>query len=402
MLLLGPGVKQGQIATQPHTFEDIGLTVGWLMGVEMPYATAMVMTDMLEGDPEILQRSGPHALHSSGELLAYQQFRNDFGNRSEVVVDGTVFTNPSAIHVEQPKVLRTATTDYACWREVTVATEDEYWNWLPVCKYREGGGAWTSFGGSVTELVWPYWDPAMAADSGGQLYLAMSGNETGNAQTATGVYLARWTKARGWEGADDYVGGAFFPIHPSVVVDDSYAWVAWSAGVTEAEGRDTRHVDVYRVTWPPGGTQTWHHSLASAYSDASGRSFSRIDSAALTERDGVIHLAYLAYNDDGNFLVGTSLQEPDGEWSEPRSMDTTGKVMVHVRPQWSDDGWLYWARLGESGDAEVCRADADTMTDDQCESTGFPYIESVTPATFGAWATVSRGAMQWELAQIDF
>jgi hypothetical protein len=402
MLLLGPGVKQDHIATQPYTFEDIGLTVGWLMGVEMPYATAMVMSDMLEGDPEIPQRSGPHALHNSGDLLAYQLFRDDFSSRSEVVVDGTVFANTDAIHVEQPKVLSTDEVSYACWREVTVATDDEYWNWVPVCHYREGDGEWISFGGAVTDLVWPYFDPAMTADPGGQLYMAFSGNETGNAQSDTGVYLARWTKARGWEGAEEFVGGAFFPIHPTVVVDADYAWVAWSAGKSDPEGRDTRHVDVYRVSWPAGENQAWHHSFESEYSDASGRSFTRIDSAALSQQDGTLHLAYLAYNDDGNFLVGTSLQEPDGTWAEPRSMDTTGEVMVHVRPQWSTDGWLYWGRLGSDGDAEVCRAHTSAITDDQCESTGAPYLESVAPTEGGAWATVSHGAMQWELSTVTF
>ncbi len=402
MLLIGPGIKQGHVATQPYVFEDIGLTVAWLMGVEMPYATAMVMSDMIEGDPAIPQRSGPHALHSSGELMAYHQWRDDFTSRSEVVVDGTVFSNPEAIHVEQPKVLRTESADYACWREVTVATDEEYWNWQPVCKYREGDGEWTGFGGAVAELVWPYFDPALASDPGGRLYMAFSGNETGNAQSESGVYLARWTQSRGWEGGDTMVGGDYFPIHPSVVVDDEYAWVAWSAGKTEPEGRDTRHVDVYRVTWPASGSQTWDHSFESAYEDASGRSFTRIDSAALSMQDGALYLAYLAYNDDGNFLVGSSLQDLDGSWADPRSMDTTGDVFVHVRPQWSDDGWLYWARLGSDGKAEVCRAHATAMTDDQCETTGQPYLESIAPSADGAKATVSDGQMQWELVEVSF
>ncbi len=403
LMLLGPGVRQGVVVDGPYTLEDVGSTVAWLMGIQMPFATGMVMSEMLEGEPDIPQRSGPAALHASGELLAYQQWRDDLGSRSEVVVDGTVFDNASAIHVEQPKVLQAGDWSYACWREVTVATDEDFWNWLPVCKYRQGTGAWTGFAEPMAELVWPFWDPALAADASGDLYMAWSGNINGNAQASTGVYLARWSLDQGWQGGDSYLSGFFFPVHPTLAVDDDgAAWVAWSAGSSDGKGRYTRHVEVFRVDWPSGGEQSWEVSFASTYSDASGHSYERIDDAALTIVDGDIHLAYLAVNTDGTHLLSTSLAGGEGSWSSVHASDDTGRVFIHVRPTWSSDGWLYWGRMGSDNLPEVCRAHASAMTDESCSSVGAPYIESLTPYGAGVQVTTSSGDKQWTLTQVDF
>ncbi len=403
LMLLGPHVRQDVVAEGPFVIEDVGTTVSWLMGIEMPFATGMVMTEMLVDQPTVSQRAGPHALHTSGDLLAYQQWRNDFASRSEVVIDGTVFENDSAIHVEQPKVARGDEADFACWREVTVDTEDEYWNWAAVCKVREAEGDWTALGEPPADFVWPYWDPAMDTDSGGRLFLAWSGNETGNAQSDTGVYLARWSESRGWEGGDSWVGGAFFPVHPSLAIDDDGdAWVAWSAGTSDGQGRYTRHVDVYEVSWPASGEQTWDLSFTSEYSDASGNSYGRIDDASLTIQDGSVYMVFLGISEEGTNLLSTSLPGMSGSWSSVHATDGSGDVFVHVRPQWSDDGWLYWGRLGADGDSEVCRVHATAMTDATCETTGAPYMESLAPSANGAWVTTSNGAMQWKLTEVAF
>jgi hypothetical protein len=403
MMLLGPGVRRGAEVEGPYVLEDVGATVGWLMGIQMPYATGLVMTEMLEGSPDIPQRSGPHALHSSGDLQAYQQFRDEAASRSEIVLDGTTFTNPEAIHVEQPKVLRTATADYACWREVTVGTDEAFWNWLPVCKQRQHGGDWEGLGAAPAALVWPYWDPALAADAGGRLHLAWSANVTGNAQASTGVYLARWTAAHGWEGGDSYVDGSFFPVHPSLVIDEEgAAWVAWSAGSSDGQGRYTRHVEVHKVTWPVDGEQSWELSLSTGYSDAQGRSYERVDDANLSLVDGDLHLAYFAVSGEGTNLLSTKLVGGEGDWSSVHASDDSGRVFIHVRPQWSGDGWLYWARLGSHGEAEVCRVHASAMTDAQCQGSGSPYLESLAPSGDGVLLTTSGGDRQWSLVQLDF
>jgi len=403
LMLLGPGVRQGVEVTGPYTLEDVGSTVAWLMGIRMPFATGLVMTEMLEGEPDIPQRSGPHAVHSDGDLLAYHRWRDDESSRSEVVVDGTVFENTQAIHVERPKVLDADSADYACWREVTVATDEDFWNWQAICKIREDGGDWQSMGEPMAELVWPYWDPALAVDTSGNLHMAWSGNTSGNAQAGTGVYLARWNAETGWEGGDTYTGDAYFPVHPGLAMDDEgTAWVAWSAGSSDGQGRYSRHVDVYEVSWPQGEDQVWEHSFASGYVDASGSHYERIDDAALTILGGDIHLAYHAVNGDGTHLLSTSLTGGEGSWSSVHATDDSGNVFIHVRPIWSGDGWLYWGRLGGDGDAEVCRAHASSMTDEACTSTRAAYIESLTPYGDGVQVTTSSGDKQWSLTQVDF
>ncbi len=403
LMMLGPGVRQGVVTEGPYVLEDVGATMAWLMGIHAPFSTGMIMTEMLEGEPTIPQRSGPQAIHSSGDLVAYQQFRDDLASRSEIVLDGEVFANTEAIHVEQPKVLAVGETDFACWREVTVGTDEDYWNWLPVCKLRSDGGAWEDLGTPLADLVWPYWDPAMAADGSGRLHLAWSGNLNGNAQAGTGVYLARWTSAMGWEGGEDYEGGAYFPVWPSLVIDDDGAsWVAWSAGSSDGQGRYTRHVDVYRVSWPAGGDQSWDLSFTSPDDDAEGRDYERIEAPALSIVDGDIHLAYVAMNEDGSNLVYASLAGGAGSWSSVHAADDSGDVYLHVRPRWSDDGQLYWGRLGSDGNAEVCRVGTDDMTDPSCVTTGVRWIESLAPVDGGVQVTTSSGDRQWTISQIDF
>ena len=403
LMLLGPGVRQGVEVDGPYTLEDVGATVAWLMGIHMPYATGMVMTEMLEGEPVIPQRSGAHAVHSDGGLLAYQSWRDDASSRSEIVVDGTTFGNTAAIHVEQPKVLAADDADYACWREVTVATEEDFWNWQAVCKIRQDGGDWESMGDPVADLVWPFWDPALAVDTSGSLHMAWSGNINGNAQAGTGVYLARWSAEGGWEGGDDYTGDAYFPVHPGLALDDDGdAWVAWSAGSSDGQGRYTRHVDVYKVSWPQDEDQVWEHSFASTNSDASGTTYERIDDAALAIIDGDVHVAYHAVNGSGTHLLSTSLAGGEGSWSSVHASDDSGNVYMHVRPTWSDDGWLYWGRLGGHGESEVCRAHTSAMTDETCAGTGAAYMESLAPYGDGVQVTTSSGDKQWSLTQVDF
>jgi hypothetical protein len=402
ILLLGPGIDPGTVTMEPHTIEDAGMTAAWLMGIEMPYGDGMIMTDMLQGNPEVAQRSGPSALHSSGGLLAYQQYKDDFGNRSEVVIDGTVFENPAALHVEQPKIVTDGETVFACWREVTVATADEYWNWQPVCKQRDAEGDWSDLGSPMYELVWPFFDPALAIDDGGRLWSAWSASDTGNAEGSAGVRLARWTPSRGWEGGEDRTDNTYFPVHPAIAVDGDTAWVAWSGGESEQMGRYTRHVELYEVSWPTGGNPSWSLAYRSPEQDASGRTLERIDDATMLLLDGTIYLAFLGVNEEGNFLLATQLDDPDGSWSSTRSIDTSGAVFMHVRPQFSDDGHLHWGRLGSDGNAEVCRSSVNDLHNPQCESTGAPYLESVAGVPGGAWVTTSGGDRQWSAELIEF
>lgn len=404
MLLMGPGVRQGYTATVPFVFEDIALTVAWLMDFELPYGEGMVMTEFLTGSPEVQQRSGPARLHASGDLLAYQQWRQDFASRSQIVADGEVFADEAALHMEEPRVLSTEFGDYLFWRQVTVATDDEYWSWEPKIRFREPGGAWNEVP-VPEEQVWPYFKPGISVDAGGRLFMAYSANTNGIAETDKAVYLLRYVPSRGWEGLDaNLPEHVYFPTHPSIIAEGETSWLAYGSSSVQQQGQGvfTRDVNVFRVDWPADGDISWSNSYHSPETDAAKRAFSRMENPALHMQDGTLHLAYHGFNDDGNYVLATQLDDPAGEWSSTRTIDTSGDVFVHVPLAWSASGQLHWARQGSDGDAEVCRASAKDISASDCVSVGVPYLESLAAGGDKVWASVSAGERQWELQEVNW
>ncbi len=404
ILLLGPGIQPGIEVDEPYNMEDVTATVAWLMGFELPYGTGMVMTELLVDPPEIAQRTGPARLASSGEFVAYQQWRDDLESRSEIVVDDTVFSDTDAFHVEEPRLLLTGEgTRYLCWRQVEVGTSEEFWNWIPVCKTkRESDSDWHDVD-QPAELVWPYSSPALAADAGGRLTMAWSSNLTGSNEAEKSLVLDRWTASRGWEGyKEDPVALVYFPTRPALAVGEVSYWVAWGGSTDEQTGRYERKVEVYRVSWPSDGAQTWSQSYTSPDTDSSGRSFERQEDPALYLADDALYLAYLGFNSEGNYLLTANISLPDGDWGVTRSIDTSGTVFAHIPPVWSDDGHVYWARLASGGTAEVCRASTSDLLSSDCLDLEVPYIESLAASPDGAWATRSSGDKQWELTELSW
>ena len=71
-------------------------------------------------------------------------------------------------------------------------------------------------------------------------------------------------------------------------------------------------------------------------------------------------------------------------------MDSTGRVLGHLTPVWSDEGVLTWARLGAS--IAVCSADAtvegmwsapDPQANIACAQTEANYIDGLVPTDDG-------------------
>ncbi len=400
MLLLGPGIARGSVSAGAHVLEDITATIAWLMGVDMPHGEGMVMTDLLQDPSEAAQPTGPTQLHCSARLLAHQAWTGDFDARSEIFVDGRTTSDGMALHLEAPRVLQTSRADYLAARRLVLSPGFEYWFWEPMFMAREVDESWRELPALVSQ-VWPHFSPALAADPNSVLYAAYSSNENGSAERDSPIALVRYDPNAGWQGQDaTSVEDVYLPTRPSLTVDEDGAWVAYGASDSLAWGAHNRHIDVYRVEWPIDGDQTWTHSYRSPDQDAAGRYLVRLENPTLFEQDGVLYLAFHGYGEEGNFVVATSLDGPEGSWTSTRTLDSSGNVLTHIPPSWSPAGMLQWARLGDDDLVEACRASYDDLSNADCVSLERAYIDSLASCIDRTMVSVSDGAAQWEEAEV--
>ena len=83
----------------------------------------------------------------------------------------------------------------------------------------------------------------MALDNAGRLLLAFVGDETGDAQSRSGVALARRSEQNGWECGGDLVDDHYFPLQPTIVVDGEDSWLAWAGDPDGRSAYVTRQVE---------------------------------------------------------------------------------------------------------------------------------------------------------------
>lgn len=403
MFLVGAGVQQGGVLETPHTLEDMSRTLAWLMGVEHPYGTGLIISEALTDDVPPAQISGPAQVHTSGDLVAYHRWRDDPAVRSEIVVDGEVLSGDDAFQIEAPRVLQGPDADYVCWRQITVGTDADHWPWEARCQVRPAGGSWSEIGFAESRVI-PTFRPDLTLDEDGRLlvgYAAFNADYDPLAQSAKATIprLTRWSEAGGWEIVIDPNYSGYYPLHASAVVDGETTWMAVARGESEADARYTRDIEISRFRWPEPDTLRWTTQAVTATTEAGG-AYRRHEHPAMTMQGGALHLAYHAYSED-SIAVLAMAGDPDAEtWGEPVVLDD-GQVLSHISPVWSADGVLSWARLGASGTAEVCSAAAGS-TAVSCVDTAQPFIESIAPAPGGGvLAVVSAGDNQWELVTVE-
>jgi hypothetical protein len=243
LLLLGPGVSRGALTSEPHVWEDSMATAAWLLGLELPYATGRVMDDLLVGDPAPAQPEGPRRLHAAGALLAWEQPTGVWEPRSEVVVDGEVFTDPAALLQEEPRVAVGEGASFACWRQIAVGGPAPYWGWSLRCRRLDDGEEI----GFPETVVTDHIEPALAVDGEDRLWAAFADlyPEEGNGRTIADdgeVRLVRWTSGEGWEVPAVTSAHSYGPLHPALLLDGAGALVAWAAGDRIETCRSTRHL----------------------------------------------------------------------------------------------------------------------------------------------------------------
>jgi len=408
MFLWGPGVRRDAELHGPVIIEDLTSTAAWLMGVSMPYSTGLVLTDALEGDPAVAQRSGEQRASADGTLLATQRWHDDRYHRSSVEVDGEPISSDDALHAEEPRVARTAGRDFACWRELELDEASEHWPWQLSCATRDLGGEWSDLGFPGT-IMWPYVSPAMHAPDRDTLLMVYDNvGVTEREQSVTaekiGLYLSRWTHDEGWEHAGAAAMAPFFPTEPTLAeAADGTTWVAFTASHDEPTSRYTRRIHLFALDWPVQGVPSWEPVHQMDDQDATGSDHERQGNPALVAQEGELRIAWHGYDDEGVHLLATTNDDPrdPASWGKPRAVDRSGRVFGHISPLWDSGGTLYWARAGEGSGAQVCRSEHQSWVEDCLELDG-PWIDSLAVVSGSLVASVSTGDGLWEIVELSW
>ena len=424
MFLAGPGIAEGAVVEGPYTLEDVSRTIAWMLGVDQPYGTGIVMRDLFVDAPTDADRSGTYRVDASGSAVATWSWLDEGGHRSRVEVDGEAVSSAAEFAAEAPRVLQAGGTTYACWRSFAVrdATEVD-WPWVGKCAARTGG-AWTDLAFPL-DIVSSLWEPALAVDAAGRLVVAYvdNPNSTTYSEDRAFVRVLRWSPAAGdtpaaWDYTAETGIGTAFPGVPSLVVGGDTAWVAWSESDMTASGRDnapgryTRHVEVARFDLgaSQAPTELWRTAVSACPDgagcvdraptlDTEGRGYDRMESPALTADGAALRVGWIAWDADGSYVLTASSTDDGATWGTPARLDATGGVFGHVPPRWLD-GRLYWARLGAAGEAEACRAAPGAAP--ACVALGSARVASLAPTAAGARLTLDTDAGAWASQEISW
>jgi hypothetical protein len=422
MLLIGPRIRQGLVSHTPATLEDIGATIGYLLGLMHPHVEGRVLTELIvdSGDDRAYPE-GSGQIAAVGSHQAARMWLDEPLHRSAVTIDGAIVSGTEAFHAEAPSVASDGVTSVVCWREFhfdPTAPDDslEDWPWLPQCRIQAGGSDWASTA-FPAETVSPYFSPALALGEAGDIWAGFADNPTGNWEALNQVVrLWRWTATQGWSEAGPGANMVRFPLHVSVLPQAAGALVAFvtsdtldedagtgevTAAQVHGRARYRRHIVIERVNWPDAAAATWHREFRSYTADHytvgavlpapptawNGWSdIGRVDRPTLYRSEGRVHMTFLAFDAvRGDVSLMRVQSDDDGTtWHNPVVVDASGMVIPSVTPQWTGTD-LIWARATEDG-ATVCRATSGASP--ECMDTLGQAIDSISHGTAGAVAAI--------------
>ncbi|MCP4805016.1 MAG: sulfatase-like hydrolase/transferase [Proteobacteria bacterium] len=386
MFLMGPGVVEGAVVTEPYTLFDLNATIAALAGVDMPFSTGRVIVEALEGQSAGELPSG--TLEVAGPLqTVLVDGKTTVRDASEQLSDADAFA------AEAPFSATSGEDTFACWRELALSSEADNLPWTPHCS-RQTESGWVGIEFADKSLVSPWWNPQAEVDVDGRLWVAYVDLPTGVVARTTEptqqVRLVRWEDGRGWEGMDNGFGDFSLATWPALALDtDQVTWVAYGTADPFSTDRTSRHVRVQKVAWKPGEDAIWNTvHLTEGYG--------RMERPALAVIEGAVHLAFIANDDDGTTTIGHQSSSDGGaSWSDVVELDASGGVLSHVRPIWYE-GAVWWAHQGT--EAEVCSATPGSTA--TCTGTGAAALRALSVGPDGVQVTTSAGDRSWELGQL--
>ncbi len=404
LLLLGPGVIQGLDLAHPALLTDLAPTMGALLGVELPWASGLVLDELFEQPTGTPSRGGLAELAVAGELRAELRWLSDPAQRSELLVGGSPVSSPDAMVVEAPALAADGDRAWLCYRELTLAPALDETLWLPRCAQSEDGGwSWRDIG-APEESVGPYWRAQLLPVEDGVLavyarnpYGLKFGGADGIDSDAE-VVAARWD-GEVWE-RTVLEGELTFPTGASAVLDGGRLVLAVAAGRSGDEGRYTR--DVYLASSYLGAEEPTWSSTAPANLGAllaPEAEHWRMEQPALRLASGGLELAAVGFRDEGGTAAVLGVSEDGGAtWSSAEAPDLPGQPMPHIPPVWLGDRAVFALVAEEGGEAQLCAVALGQEA--RCVGSGSERIAALTADGERLWAVVDAGDAWWEALEL--
>jgi len=406
MFLIGPNIQSGVTVETGRSLTDIAQTIAWILDVNLPYGTGEVISEVLDVAPDGPSRSGDVAvtavLDTTGaELVATQRWNDDVFSRSKIYRNEERVSTEGVLHAEEPHLFSQNGADVLCWRELALDLQADDLPWIARCQYRASGGDWVEMEFD-DQNVHPYWYPAIEIMEDGSVWMASTHLPDNRTKE---VHLRVWDPVKqNWMGERDALPDLLGPLSVSMTVREEDVLVAFGASTDSAAANETRSLFLYQIE-ALGSSREWSlmarvvsvHSDVEADGTTIETDYGRLERPALWHSDSGIHLAAIAYNTDHSSQIITLSGESDA-WSEP--VEHGDRVLGHLSPRWTEDGILFWARLGDGGFVEICQwsAGADSHS---CDATKHAYISGLSITLDWVYATLSSDGVNWDVAVFE-
>lgn len=390
-LLLVGGARPAQERDDEVTLLDLAPTMAAWLGIELPWADGLPYGEAFDR-LDATARAGETRPALAGAHAAFQRWRDDRTARSEVVLDGEVVSSLDAHAAEEPVLHAAGDAAWACFRELDVATGEDFLPWRARC-LAHADGAWAEIGFPDAE-VGASFRPALRARDG-VLWAAWPRNPDGAADIGlngeVALALAPWTEA-GW-GAP-LTATALYPTDVALAATDRGLLVAVGTNLDPPDARYTRRIRVVPVDL--SGEPALDDAVDLTFESVAGPD-ARIERPALTADGDAVRLAALAHLAEGDTIVVVTESVDGGlSWSDPVVLPDAGPPFPHLGPAWQNDR-LVWAVAPEERDGEalLCRAAVGDPEAD-CVALDSPRVHSFALDGEGVHVALDRGVGAWE------
>jgi hypothetical protein len=404
-LLLGPGVHEGQDLDDPVLLTDLAPTMAALLGVELPWATGLVLDEAFEGGTGVASRQGLADLAVAGGHRAELRYRDDRARRSELWLDGVLVSSPDALVVEAPSMAADGDRAWLCFRELSLEPEAAETVWRARCLGTEDAGwSWEELE-VPEETVGPYWSASMLPTGEGGLLMAYGRNPYGlkfggvdGVSSGTELVVARWDDGT-WE-RTSIEEGLTFPVGATLVMDEERLMVAVGAGRSGPQGRHTR--DVYSASLSSGSSlEGWSSTFPADLGSVlvPGAERWRMEHPALRPGiDGRIELAAVGYTDQGTRPVLAESLDRGQSWRRAHHPDLPGQPLPQLPPVWLGDRAVFAVLADADSDVQLCAVGLDAPP--RCLGAGSARVSRLAVDGEGLYALVDRGLGAWELLEL--
>lgn len=358
LLILGPGVRQGQVVEAPYTLEDVAPTAAALMGIEMPWARGVPIAEALE-EPVDWTRSGVGAAAADGDFVVEEIFEvDDPYRRSGIWWADQRLSSADAFAAEAPAVVHTGDGGLACWREI--ALDNHFMPWVPRCALLNGDGSFAPIAAPEAQ-VGPYWRPRLRVvqDAGGADVVRMTYVHNPDdiaelgADNDVAPREARWD-GQGWTVRAISEPTTFYPtgLTAAELGEDQSVWI-YAANLGDNQARYSRRVYIQEQEWD--GEALLSGPARRLIPDAQvPDGLYREERPVLRPDDGggQLQLAMHSYTADTRQLWRLVSDDQGRTWSAPEVVADDPDLYTHLDPVWMGDRLAWVVYNGRT--AEVC------------------------------------------------